>query len=124
MAGRRPRSTPAEHAAKHGARCAALGVPYTDDEIAERAPQAVQGKTEMDALVAYLQGLGTAREVRKAWHMDIERPSQRRDAAGPSLLFVGLSCVGLASAPRAPRCREAAAQLPFEGDGPTGEEQP
>jgi cytochrome c oxidase cbb3-type subunit 2 len=32
-------------------------VPYTDEEIA-RAPAAVVGKTEMDALVAYLQGLG------------------------------------------------------------------
>ncbi len=37
----------------------ALGVPYTDEEIANAAAQ-VAGKTEMDALVAYLQGLGTA----------------------------------------------------------------
>lgn len=35
-----------------------LGVPYTDADIAGAA-QAVEGKTEMDALVAYLQGLGT-----------------------------------------------------------------
>jgi len=35
-----------------------LGVPYTDANIAGAA-QAVKGKTEMDALVAYLQGLGT-----------------------------------------------------------------
>ena len=35
-----------------------LGVPYTDEDIAG-ASEAVQGKTEMDALVAYLQGLGT-----------------------------------------------------------------
>jgi cytochrome c oxidase cbb3-type subunit 2 len=35
-----------------------LGVPYTDADIAG-ASAAVQGKTEMDALVAYLQGLGT-----------------------------------------------------------------
>jgi len=35
-----------------------LGVPYTDDDIA-KAGDAVKGKTEMDALVAYLQGLGT-----------------------------------------------------------------
>ncbi|WP_241130001.1 cytochrome-c oxidase, cbb3-type subunit II, partial [Achromobacter xylosoxidans] len=34
-----------------------LGVPYTDEEIAA-APQAIEGKTEEDALVAYLQGLG------------------------------------------------------------------
>ena len=35
-----------------------LGVPYSDADI-EGAEQAVQGKTELDALVAYLQGLGT-----------------------------------------------------------------
>ena len=36
-----------------------LGVPYTDEDIAG-AKAAVKGKTEMDAVVAYLQGLGTA----------------------------------------------------------------
>ncbi|WP_447651321.1 cytochrome-c oxidase, cbb3-type subunit II [Pseudomonas abietaniphila] len=35
-----------------------LGVPYTEEDIAG-AGAAVKGKTEMDALVAYLQGLGT-----------------------------------------------------------------
>lgn len=35
-----------------------LGVPYTDEDIAG-AKDAVKGKTEMDALVAYLRGLGT-----------------------------------------------------------------
>lgn len=34
-----------------------LGHPYTDEEIAGAA-QAVEGKSELDALVAYLQGLG------------------------------------------------------------------
>jgi cytochrome c oxidase cbb3-type subunit 2 len=37
----------------------AVGVPYTDEEIAG-AKQELAGKTEMDALIAYLQGLGTA----------------------------------------------------------------
>jgi cytochrome c oxidase cbb3-type subunit 2 len=37
----------------------AVGVPYTDADI-KGAAQAVEGKTEMDALVAYLQGLGLA----------------------------------------------------------------
>jgi cytochrome c oxidase cbb3-type subunit 2 len=37
-----------------------VGVPYTDAEIAGAA-DAVRGKTEMDALIAYLQGLGVAR---------------------------------------------------------------
>ena len=36
-----------------------LGAPYTDEEIAA-APAALEGKTEMDAVIAYLQGLGTA----------------------------------------------------------------
>jgi cytochrome c oxidase cbb3-type subunit II len=35
-----------------------VGVPYTDAEIAGAAA-AVQGKTELEALIAYLQGLGT-----------------------------------------------------------------
>ena len=34
-----------------------VGVPYTDEDIAGAA-DAVKGKTEMDALIAYLQGLG------------------------------------------------------------------
>jgi cytochrome c oxidase cbb3-type subunit 2 len=34
-----------------------VGVPY-DDEAITRAPEELKGKTEMDALVAYLQGLG------------------------------------------------------------------
>lgn len=38
-----------------------VGVPYSDEDIAGAADQ-VRGKTEMDALVAYLQGLGLARK--------------------------------------------------------------
>jgi cytochrome c oxidase cbb3-type subunit 2 len=34
-----------------------VGVPYTDAEIAAGA-DAVKGKTEMEAVIAYLQGLG------------------------------------------------------------------
>jgi len=37
-----------------------LGTPYTDQQIAD-APADVQGKTELDALIAYLQSLGLAR---------------------------------------------------------------
>jgi cytochrome c oxidase cbb3-type subunit 2 len=36
-----------------------VGVPYTDAEIAG-APKVVNGKTELEALIAYLQGLGLA----------------------------------------------------------------
>ncbi|MGB7740337.1 MAG: cbb3-type cytochrome c oxidase subunit II, partial [Steroidobacteraceae bacterium] len=35
-----------------------VGVPYTDADIAGAAA-AVEGKSELDALIAYLQGLGT-----------------------------------------------------------------
>ena len=38
-----------------------FGVPYTEEQI-EGAPDAVLGATELDALVAYLQQLGTAME--------------------------------------------------------------
>ena len=35
-----------------------VGVPYTDADIA-KAPEELKGKTEQDALIAYLQSLGT-----------------------------------------------------------------
>ena len=35
-----------------------IGVPYTDEAIAQAA-ESVKGKTEMEAVIAYLQGLGT-----------------------------------------------------------------
>ena len=52
----------AANAADIGAKMRALrtlGVPYGDEEIA-RAPGELKGKSEMDALIAYLQVLGTA----------------------------------------------------------------
>jgi cytochrome c oxidase cbb3-type subunit 2 len=36
-----------------------LGVPYTDEDL-KKAKDELRGKTEMEALIAYLQGLGTA----------------------------------------------------------------
>ena len=41
-----------------------LGAPYSDEEI-NNAPQALEGKTEMDAMIAYLQGLGTTIKMRR-----------------------------------------------------------
>jgi cytochrome c oxidase cbb3-type subunit 2 len=38
-----------------------VGVPYTDDDIA-KAPDGLKGKTEADALIAYLQELGIHRQ--------------------------------------------------------------
>ena len=40
-----------------------LGDPYTDEEIAAAAAD-VAGRTELDAIIAYLQNLGTARSAR------------------------------------------------------------
>jgi len=41
-----------------------LGHPYTDEEIAN-APKELEGKTEMDAMIAYLQVLGTSIKTRR-----------------------------------------------------------
>ena len=41
-----------------------LNVPYTDEQI-ENAAGKLEGKTEMDAVIAYLQGLGTTIGPRK-----------------------------------------------------------
>jgi len=41
-----------------------VGVPYSDADIA-KAPEAVKGRTEMDALIAYLQGMGLAMKAAK-----------------------------------------------------------
>ena len=41
-----------------------LGSPYTDEEIAA-APEQLAGKIEMDAMIAYLQSLGTAVKTRR-----------------------------------------------------------
>ncbi|MEE8364528.1 MAG: cytochrome-c oxidase, cbb3-type subunit II [Gammaproteobacteria bacterium] len=41
-----------------------LGAPYTDEQIAS-APEALAGKTELDAMVAYLQGLGIELKSRR-----------------------------------------------------------
>ncbi len=49
----------AESIQRHMTALRSVGVPYTDAEIAG-APAEVKGKTELDALIAYLQGLGLA----------------------------------------------------------------
>ena len=41
-----------------------LGSPYTDEQIAN-APAALEGKSELDAMIAYLQGLGTHVKTRR-----------------------------------------------------------
>jgi cytochrome c oxidase cbb3-type subunit II len=49
----------AESIQRHMRAMRAVGVPYTDAEITA-APDQLKGKTELDAMVAYLQGLGLA----------------------------------------------------------------
>ncbi|WP_159916702.1 cytochrome-c oxidase, cbb3-type subunit II [Pantoea sp. 18069] len=53
--------TPADHGsvAAHMTALRRVGVPYTDDEI-KASTDEVKGKTEMEAVIAYLQVLGTA----------------------------------------------------------------
>jgi cytochrome c oxidase cbb3-type subunit 2 len=41
-----------------------VGTPYTEEQIAN-APAALEGKKEMDAVIAYLQSLGTKVKVRR-----------------------------------------------------------
>lgn len=41
-----------------------LGHPYTDEQITA-APKMLEGKTEMDAVISYLQGLGTTIKTRR-----------------------------------------------------------
>ena len=54
-------TAPADHESiqAHMTALRRVGVPYTDAQIAA-APEEVKGKTELDALIAYLQGLGLA----------------------------------------------------------------
>ncbi|MCT9811661.1 cytochrome-c oxidase, cbb3-type subunit II [Acidovorax sp. Be4] len=53
--------TPADHAsiASHMTALRKVGVPYSDEEI-KASTDEVKGKTEMEAVIAYLQVLGTA----------------------------------------------------------------
>jgi cytochrome c oxidase cbb3-type subunit 2 len=58
------REIDAERTPKKMATLRRLGVPYSEEEIAAAA-DAVRGKLEIDALVTYLQGLGTLIQTRR-----------------------------------------------------------
>jgi cytochrome c oxidase cbb3-type subunit 2 len=62
----RPRLDPRRDRGRRMRTLRKLGDPYTDEDIAKAAAAAVEGKTELDALVVYLQGLGIASEPRQA----------------------------------------------------------
>ncbi len=49
---------------KHMTALQTIGVPYSDEDIAG-APEAVKGKTELDATIAYLQSLGIHIKIRR-----------------------------------------------------------
>ncbi len=70
-----------------------VGVPYTDAQITAAADE-VKGKTELDALIAYLQVMGTCAQVREGRHMDIT--TMRIVATLASMVcFIGIWAVGL-----------------------------
>ncbi|MBT9486619.1 MAG: cytochrome-c oxidase, cbb3-type subunit II [Rubrivivax sp.] len=54
-------AVPADSISAHMRGLRTVGVPYTDAQIAQ-APEDVKGKTELDAVIAYLQVMGTTRK--------------------------------------------------------------
>ena len=61
-----------------------LGAPYSDEEIAKSAED-VKGKTELEALISYLQVLGTARTAAvAAAAQPAAAPAQAAPAAAPA----------------------------------------
>lgn len=66
----------AETISSHMVALKRLGVPYTDEQIAN-APKELEGKTEEDALIAYLQGLGTARRAVKVEEAPAAAPATK-----------------------------------------------
>ena len=92
-----------------------VGVPYTDAQIAA-APNEVKGKTELDALVAYLQGLGLAlKEGGDKMNFSIDINSLRSVVTAFSFaLFIGI--LVWAYRPARKTGFDEAAQLPFAAD--------
>jgi cytochrome c oxidase cbb3-type subunit 2 len=60
-----------------------LGAPYTDEEIAQSV-EAVKGKTQMEAVIAYLQVLGTARSATKPAAAAAPAAAEAPAAAAPA----------------------------------------
>jgi cytochrome c oxidase cbb3-type subunit 2 len=68
-----------------------VGVPYSDEEI-KGARKALEGKTELDTLVAYLQGMGTALNAGKAAQAAVA-PAPVAEALGKVFFEVGSSAL-------------------------------
>ena len=73
-----------------------LGAPYSDEEVAKSVEE-VKGKTELDAVIAYLQVLGTARSVAKLAPAAAAPAAEAAPAAAPE-----------AAAPAAPAAAQPA----------------
>ena len=98
-------------AAARCGRCARVGVPYTDDEIA-KAPADGRGQDRDGRAGRLPAGAGHSRSS-KELAMDINDPAhQRVDAWSRFVAFLGIVCVGLQPRRNATRFDEAA-QLPF-----------
>src|SRR3546814_13236605 len=82
-----------------------LGDPYTDEEIAQ-APADVAGKTELDAVVAYLQGLG--KHAPRGNRHGLRNLHTDTDAAARGPVGLGLAA---ALAPRLRTGRAAGGQI-------------
>jgi len=67
-----------------------VGVPYSDEEI-KGARKALEGKTELEAVIAYLQGLGTALNAGKP--APAVAAAQAADALGKVFFEVGSSAL-------------------------------
>jgi len=66
-----------------------VGVPYSDEEI-KGARKALEGKTELEAVIAYLQGLGTALNAGKP---AVAAAAPAADALGKVFFEVGSSAL-------------------------------
>ena len=97
VAGEDARSTPPSIAAAHAA-LRRVGVPYTRRRDRQGRRRRCKGKTEMDALVAYLQVARHRRSSKEEHAMDVTDPAHRRHAACRSLTFIGILGVGRARA--------------------------
>ena len=98
-----------QHRATHMRRCAASACP-TPTPRSRRPQESVKGKTEMDALVAYLQVLGHLRSsTRRSPSMDIDdlRIATSTDP-GSFVAFMGIAWLGLLAAQHASASSEAA----------------
>ena len=70
-----------------------VGVPYSDEEI-KGARKALEGKTELEAVIAYLQGLGTALNAGKpAVAAAAQTAAPAADALGKVFFEVGSSAL-------------------------------